>query len=175
MELLSNAIITFLYQAFLIEQVLNSLGRKQNQVLPPNFRQFWSHVKRSDPISCFCNHHHQEYISKFSQNSMKSQKLNKFGLWNFNQIHFAWWNSNEICFEWWNQYEMIVPKLQEYARIDVRSLKFWILKLVLLSDNSILSFFQIILELNPGTFLPSIQRSYYIFNLLWKGQGLQGC
>ena len=132
MELLSNAIITFLYQAFLIEQVLNSLGRKQNQVLPPNFRQFWSHVKRSDPISCFCNHHHQEYISKFSQNSMKSQKLNKFGLWNFNQIHFAWWNSNEICFEWWNQYEMIVPKLQEYARIDVRSLKFWILKLVLI-------------------------------------------
>ena len=132
MELLSNAIITFLYQAFLIEQVLNSLGRKQNQVLPPNFRQFWSHVKRSDPISCFCNHHHQEYISKFSQNSMKSQKLNKFGLWNFNQIHFAWWNSNEICFEWWNQYEMIVPKLQEYARIDVRSLKFWILKLVYL-------------------------------------------
>ena len=40
MELLSNAIITFLYQAFLIEQVLNSLGLKQNQVLTPNFRHF---------------------------------------------------------------------------------------------------------------------------------------
>ena len=30
------------------------------------------------------------------------------------------------------QYDIIVPKMQEYARIDVRSLKFWILKFFLL-------------------------------------------
>ena len=135
-----------------IEQNLNKIWSKLDKI--------WIKFEQNlNKISSWFEQNFVKIWKRIAQNRkieniwMNWSNWSFFGLWNFEQIHFAWWNSNYVfwivkfwsnsfCmmeFKWsliflvefkWNLFCMMKSIWNDCARIDVRSLKFWILKLV---------------------------------------------